>query len=115
MVRVLMRLEGLCVALLSAAAYYMLHLNWAAFFGFLLAPDIAMAGYRVNPRVGAMVYNVAHSYLLPVGILTAGWWQQSPLLLQVGLIWFTHIGLDRAMGFGLKYPTAFQDTHLQRL
>jgi hypothetical protein len=34
---------------------------------------------------------------------------------QLGLIWFAHIGVVRAIGYGLKYPTGFKDTHLQRV
>jgi hypothetical protein len=29
-----------------------------------------------------------------------------------GSIWLAHIGADRALGHGLKYATAFGDTHL---
>ncbi|RKQ33951.1 DUF4260 family protein [Oceanobacillus halophilus] len=36
-------------------------------------------------------------------------------LIIVGLIWTAHIGMDRMIGFGLKYPTAFKDTHIQRI
>jgi hypothetical protein len=35
--------------------------------------------------------------------------------LQLALIWLTHIGVDRFIGYGLKYPTDFKDTHLQRV
>jgi hypothetical protein len=40
------------------------------------------------------------------------------LILELGrpapllLIWTAHIGFDRALGIGLKYPTGFGDTHL---
>ncbi|MFO7892188.1 MAG: DUF4260 family protein [Longimicrobiales bacterium] len=27
-------------------------------------------------------------------------------------VWAAHIGMDRALGFGLKGPDAFQQTHL---
>ena len=37
------------------------------------------------------------------------------MLLTYALIWTAHIGMDRLLGFGLKYPTRFQDTHLQRI
>jgi hypothetical protein len=40
---------------------------------------------------------------------------ESDVALQVRLIWLAHIGLDRAVGYGLKYPTAFKETHLQRV
>jgi hypothetical protein len=36
----------------------------------------------------------------------------SQLLLSAALIWLAHIGMDRALGYGLKYPTTFKDTHL---
>jgi hypothetical protein len=28
------------------------------------------------------------------------------------LIWASHIAFDRLVGYGLKYPTQFGDTHL---
>lgn len=31
------------------------------------------------------------------------------------LLRVVHIGFDRALGYGLKYPTGFKDTHLQRV
>ena len=34
---------------------------------------------------------------------------------QIALIWLAHIGVDRLLGYGLKYPTGFKDTHLQRV
>jgi hypothetical protein len=39
----------------------------------------------------------------------------SPFAVSVALVWFAHIGMDRLMGYGLKYPTGFKDTHLQRV
>lgn len=29
--------------------------------------------------------------------------------------WLAHIGADRLLGYGLKYPSSFKDTHLQRV
>ena len=37
------------------------------------------------------------------------------VLISFVLIWFAHIEWDRALGYGLKYPTFFKDTHLQRV
>ena len=34
---------------------------------------------------------------------------------KVALIWLAHTGADRLFGYGLKYPTAFKDTHLSRV
>ena len=30
-------------------------------------------------------------------------------------IWLAHIGVDRMVGYGLKYPTSSKDTHLNRV
>jgi hypothetical protein len=31
------------------------------------------------------------------------------------VIWIVRIGVDRALGYGRKYPSGFKDTHLQRV
>lgn len=36
-------------------------------------------------------------------------------VLRLALIHLAHIGFDRALGYGLKYGTAFGDTHLCRI
>jgi hypothetical protein len=36
-------------------------------------------------------------------------------MVAVALIWFAHISMDRTVGYGLKYPTSFKDTHLERV
>jgi hypothetical protein len=41
-----------------------------------------------------------------------GWWQARPLVLALGLVWLAHIGVDRLLGYGLKYNDNFQHTHL---
>ena len=71
-----------------------------------------MVGYLAGPRLAAAVYNAAHIYPVPavpavIGILTG-----NIVLLSLALIWFAHISMDRMAGYGLKYPTAFTDTHL---
>jgi hypothetical protein len=81
----------------------------------LLAPDLSMLGYVAGPRVGAVVYNVFHAYPLPAVLGIFGLLGGSPLVLAVALIWLAHIGMDRLLGYGLKYPTEFKDTHLGRL
>ena len=51
----------------------------------------------------------------PLLLLVYAVFQGDLFLQQLGLIWAAHIGMDRMLGFGLKYPTRFQDTHLQRV
>ena len=74
-----------------------------------------MVGYVARPRMGAGAYDVVHTYALPVGLGTAGVVADADTPLAVALIWLTHIGVDRAIGYGLKYPSGFKDTHLQRV
>ena len=71
-----------------------------------------MAGYLAGTRIGAANYNLAHATPLPASLIGLGWWQHKPLVAAIGLIWLAHIGLDRLMGYGLKYHDHFQHTHL---
>lgn len=76
------------------------------------APDLSMVGYLKDERVGARAYNALHTYLLPALLGGAAWWTGAALAGQVALVWIAHIGFDRVLGFGLKLPTGFGDTHL---
>lgn len=89
--------------------------SWWLFALLLLAPDLSALGYLVNVRVGAAAYNLVHTQILPAILLAAGYFSGRQVLIYLALIWLGHIGLDRLAGFGLKYPTKFQDTHLQRV
>jgi hypothetical protein len=81
----------------------------------LLLPDISAAGYLVNPRIGALTYNAVHNWTLALGVLGLGWWLSSAPALLIGAVLLAHVGMDRALGYGLKLPTSFQDTHLGRI
>jgi hypothetical protein len=74
-----------------------------------------MLGYLGGSRVGALTYDVVHAYVGPLVLATLGFLGSTDLAVQLGLIWGAHIGADRALGYGLKYPTGFKQTHLQRL
>ena len=80
-----------------------------------LAVDLSMVGYLAGPRVGAITYNVAHNLVGPLTLLGVGWWTDFGWLILVGAALLTHVGLDRALGYGLKLPTDFRDTHLGRI
>ncbi len=111
----LLRLEGVIVLLLAIGAYFHLRASGLLFVVLILAPDLSALGYLVNARVGSWTYDLIHTYVLPALLVVAGLvWDQS-LLVHISLIWFAHIGVDRLLGYGLKYPTAFKDTHLQRV
>jgi hypothetical protein len=113
--RVLLRAEGLAVAVAAIALYFHAGYPWWLLVALVLVPDVSMAGYLAGPSFGAMTYDAAHTYLLPIVLVTAGVITDAEIAMELGLIWFTHIGVDRAVGYGLKYPTGFKDTHLQRV
>lgn len=75
-------------------------------------PDLAFLGYLAGARVGAIAYNLSHSYIGALACLLAGVLLPHPLWLAAGLIWAAHIGFDRALGYGLKYAQGFGFTHL---
>lgn len=110
--RVLLHLEGVIVLLASLVLYTLHGGNWWLFGLLLFTPDLSALGYLAGSRLGARCYNLVHTYLLP-GVLAAyGLLGGRELAFLLALIWFAHIGLDRALGFGLKYMTEFKDTHL---
>lgn len=113
--RLLLRVEGAVVAGAALAAYFDGGHPWWLLVALVLAPDLSFVGYAGGPRLGASVYNAAHTYAGPLVVLTYGVLGDSGTAVAVALVWGTHIGVDRALGYGLKYPTAFKDTHLQRV
>jgi hypothetical protein len=108
----LLRAEGLLVGVAAIAVYTWLGASWWLFAALILAPDLSAFGYMRGPRTGAAWYNAAHTYVAPAVVGLAGTFGHLPLLLAVALIWTAHIGLDRAMGYGLKLPGGFKVTHL---
>lgn len=112
---ILVRLEGLAVLALAALLYALNGASWPLFLLLFLAPDLAMLGYLAGPRVGAGLYNLVHTYTTPAVVAGYGFLTMHTFVLALALILFAHIGIDRLLGFGLKYPSGFKDTHLQRL
>ncbi len=109
-VRLWLRLEALAVFALAVYLYARGGYSWLIFSALFLAPDLSFAAYLAGSRVGAAGYNILHSYIGPVALAAAFLATDHPPIL--GLIWAAHIGFDRLLGYGLKYPTEFGDTHL---
>jgi len=109
---VFQRLEGIAIALGTMYLYHRWGGNWLVFLPVWLAVDLSMIGYLAGPRVGAYVYNIGHTLVVPIALLAVGAAAGNTLLQLLSMIWFTHIGIDRALGYGLKYPDNFQHTHL---
>lgn len=114
-VTLLLRLEGAALAAICVWLYTGIHQSWWLFALLFLAPDLAMLGYLRGPRIGALVYNVVHTWVAPAVLFAVGWWGNVPILLPLAFILGAHIGFDRALGYGLKLPSGFKDTHLGRI
>jgi hypothetical protein len=113
--RLLLRLEGAAISGGAAFFFWRLDGAWLWFVVLFLAPDLSFLAYLVSPRVGAIVYNAVHTTLGPLALLALSAWRGWPIGGYLALIWLAHIGLDRALGYGLKYATGFGDAHLGRL
>ncbi|HEY1500458.1 MAG TPA: DUF4260 domain-containing protein [Acidobacteriaceae bacterium] len=111
----ILRIEGTCALVASVSGYFLfLHGHWGLFAVLILAPDLSLLGYATkNLRFAANLYNLAHNYALPVILGLIAWKWNSPFSAEIAAIWVAHIGMDRMLGFGLKYPQAFKPTHLQ--
>jgi len=74
-----------------------------------------MVGYLRNARLGSLIYNIGHN-LGTAGIaLGLGLWLDVGWLAVGGSVLVAHIGVDRLLGYGLRYPTMSKDTHLQHV
>jgi hypothetical protein len=112
---IFLKLESLAILGAAVAVYFRKGFGGWAFALLLLAPDLAALGYLFGPRAGSLAYNLAHTYALPAALALAGLALGQPLAVQLALIWSAHIAMDRLLGYGLKYPTQFKDTHLARI
>jgi Domain of unknown function (DUF4260) len=109
---ILLRIEGAFDLALSLIFFQAVHGNWLLFILLLLVPDLAMLGYLRGTQLGTVCYNLVHTLVGPFLIVAYAYLTKSLWLLPYALIWTAHIALDRMLGFGLKYPTRFRDTHL---
>ncbi|KAK3678155.1 hypothetical protein LTR78_002251 [Recurvomyces mirabilis] len=110
--RILLRTEGAAIFASTIWAFSRTGLSWWYFVAGLLLPDLGMAGYLSDSKLGAAIYNSVHTETPPIVLLCAGMARKNPLLSGVAFIWLAHIGMDRMLGYGLKYGTGFGHTHL---
>jgi len=113
--KLLLHVEGLVVTIAACFLYREFGLSWWEFAALFLAPDLAMLGYVAGTKSGSLAYNTAHTYAAPFLLWALGEFAAWPVLFPICLIWIAHIGFDRLLGYGLKYETAFKDTHLSRV
>jgi hypothetical protein len=110
--RPLLHLEGAAVLIVSLLSYHWRQGSWLQFALLFLLPDLSMFGYAANIRVGAITYNAVHTYVGLLVLAGYAFGSNRAAIVSLSLIWIAHIGLDRMLGFGLKYPTRFNDNHL---
>ena len=111
----MLRIESIVALAAVILLYNQQSGDWGAFLLLLLTPDLAFIAYAVNPELGRKIYNLVHTYSLPVVLavvaLLGGW----SIGVSLALIWLAHISLDRIVGYGIKYTSEKGDTHLQRI
>jgi hypothetical protein len=110
--RLLLRSEGGAVLALAAMLYGRSGPSWWLFVALLAVPDLGLLGDLVGTRAGAVAYDLTHTYAPPAALALGGVVGGSGLAVSVALIWFAHIGMDRALGLGLRYPDRSGHTHL---
>jgi len=110
----LLRSEQLMQMIICFAALYYqpIHITWWLWLPVFLSPDVSMIGYLVNPKIGAILYNLAHHKGVAGICIAVGFFCQVPVSLFIGLVLWAHSSFDRVMGYGLKYSDSFQHTHL---
>ena len=114
-VRRWLRAEGIAALVGGLWSWIALGAAWPLFVVLLLVPDISMVGYLKGTHAGAISYNIVHNWATGGLVLGLGASLAAPALVFAGIILIAHVGMDRLFGYGLKYPTSFQDTHLGRI
>lgn len=110
-----LRLEGVAAFAAGLAIFGATGGPWLLALPLLLVPDVSMVGYLHGPRLGAITYNLVHNWALGLAVLGLGAWSGVGGVTLAGAILVAHVGMDRALGYGLKLPTSFQETHLGRI
>lgn len=114
-VDLILRLEAVALFVAGVVAYLSLNGHPLALLPLLLAPDLSMVGYLAGPVSGAWTYNAVHNLAIALLALAVGWFAAIAPLALAGAILIAHVGMDRSLGYGLKLPTDFKDTHLGRI
>ncbi|MCH4168526.1 MAG: DUF4260 domain-containing protein [Streptococcaceae bacterium] len=111
--KIWLKIENICLLLLILLVYFKIYqFSWLILIIFLFVPDLSMIGYLINPKYGALIYNLIHNLSLSALLFAIGLLSNQQIFIMIGLILFAHIFLDRALGYGLKYPDSFKHTHL---
>jgi Domain of unknown function (DUF4260) len=100
--KTLIKLEELTLVALSFYLFLALDYAWWWFPLLFFVPDVSLAGYLINAKVGVRIYNVIHHKAISILLYLAGSLAQFPALQLAGIVMFGHSSLDRALGFELQ-------------
>src|SRR5262249_60599765 len=95
---VLLRVEGAAMFACSVFLFYFLGGNWIVFVALLLWPDLFMLGYLANAKLGARVYNLVHTDVLPLALATASLGFRQSGLMAFDIVWLVHNGIGHSSG-----------------
>jgi uncharacterized protein DUF4260 len=113
--KVLLHLEGAALFGAAVTGYALTGGSWVLFAALILVPDVAIAAYLIDKRIGAVAYNATHNMIAPLVLLGVALVIAHPVSVSIALVWLAHVGADRALGYGLKYVEGFRSTHLHRV
>jgi hypothetical protein len=113
--RTWLRLEGLVAFVAAVLVYLQGGGHPLLLVPLLLVVDVSAAGYLAGPRVGAFTYNLAHTWAAGILVVGVGMLTGVAPLVLAGVVLAAHVGMDRFAGYGVKYSSAFSDTHLGRI
>ena len=115
--KILLKLEEAAITAISIYFLSIYNLGLPVWLWILLffSPDIGMLGYAVNTKTGAVMYNFFHHKGIAIIIAATGYFLQNEVVTAIGILLFAHSSFDRMLGYGLKYPDSFQNTHMGRI
>jgi hypothetical protein len=110
---VLLRSEGVALLAMAMVLYARYGRSWWLFLALLPVPDLGLLGQLWSKPAGVVTYDLTHTYAPPAALGLVGVLTGSGPAVALALVWFAHIGMDRALGLGLLYPDGSGCTHLR--
>ena len=110
--KTILKLEAAALFVLGIFLSNRLNFDWWWFLALILAPDLSMIGYLFGNKSGAFLYNVFHHKGIALLIYALGYYLSIENIQLAGIILFSHLAMDRILGYGLKYEKGFKYTHL---
>ncbi len=110
--KILLKLEYVFLFLIGILAFVETGISWWWFAAMFFLPDLSMLGYMAGSKAGAFLYNLFHHFAVGILCFIVGKYLNNDDLTVAGIILFSHSAFDRILGYGLKYPNSFHNTHL---